>query len=365
LNASAKASLVILTGALLSAGPALRADSLLLRGGKVWTISGEVIESGDVLVTDGKIASVGRSVSAPDGARVIDVSGKSVCPGFVDAHSHLGLPANELDERVTPVAPDTRILDAFWSQREDVRRAASSGVTTLLLAPGPSNPIAGPCTAVKLGHTPVLKRDAALKILLAESALLWDRKPTSMPGLLQMVREHLTKTRGNAETPVQVVCDGVSEAERALELIDEFGLQGSIAMSVGSSRLADLLGGTGIPVIVRPLIATPRDKHLTALSTLATAGVKLAFSSMAPATDESDLRTSAALAVGAGLSEDAALRALTLSPAEIIGVADRVGSIEAGKDADLLVIDGDPLNISAPIELVVIDGDIIYEREAK
>jgi imidazolonepropionase-like amidohydrolase len=118
-------------------------------------------------------------------------------------------------------------------------------------------------------------------------------------------------------------------------------------------------------VVFPPLGPTPREKFLAAPGLLAAQGVEIAFSSAAPATNEHDLRTSAALAAAAGLPRDTALRALTLDAAEIIGLADRVGSIEVGKDGDIVVVGGDPLDLASPIVLVIIDGDVVYEREEK
>ncbi|MFQ6133902.1 MAG: amidohydrolase family protein [Armatimonadota bacterium] len=362
---------------LLSTNGLASGDGLLVRGGTVWTISGDTLEGADVLVLDGRIAAVGPQLSAPDGARTIEANGKHVCPGFVDAHSHLGLARAERDEEVAPGATDTLVLDAFWAGRKDIRRAASSGVTTILLAPGYTNPIGGRCSAVKLGPGRVLKRDAAVKLVLAESALMRDRKPTSMPGLLDMLRQELSaaaRAEGEGELladavrgemPVQMFCDGVASTERAAKLANEFGLRASVMAPDAAHKLPRILEGTGLSVICLPLSTTPTEKLLSAPARLAESGLKLAFASLAPLSDTGDLRSSAAFAVAAGLDEGAALRALTLDAAELIGVADRVGSIEVGKDGDLVVTAGEPLDVTRPVELVVVDGEIVYEREAR
>ena len=242
-------------------------------------------------------------------------------------------------------------------------------MTTLLLAPGERNPLVGPCSAVKLGRGSVLEPNAALKIVLGEAALLADRRPTSKPELLAMVREALSQADGAIAKaardglPVQILCDGTSDAERALELMREFGLRASLAIGDVTNALPDLIADTGASVIVLPLTGQPREKALEAPARLAAKGTKLAFASLAPATEEHDLRLSAALAAAAGLPQDAALRALTLDAAQAVNIADRVGSLEVGKDGDVLVIAGPPLNLASAVEYVIVDGDIIYERE--
>lgn len=337
-------------------------EDILISGGTVWTVSGDVLTGANVLLQDGKIAALGADVSAPDGARTIDATGKHVVPGLVDAHSHLGLRVGELDEGVTPALTDAWALDALGADRDALDRAASSGVTTLLLSPGNSSPVPGPCAAIKLGSGAVLKQTAALKVVLSTSAGWWDREPTSLPGILALIRETLTDID---PVPVQIFCDGAAEVERAVKLAEEFSLEATVVAVDLPSQVAAVLAGTGVSAIIAPLGLTPEERFLAAPRELADAGVKIAFSSMAPSSDPHDIRTSAALAVGAGLPPGAALRAITLGAAEIIGVADRVGSIEPGKDADVVIYSGDPLDLTSAVEMVLVDGDIIYEREAK
>jgi len=355
-------------GTLALLGPVALGAGLLVRGGTVWTGTGEALEGGAVLIRDGKVAAVGRDVTAPQGVRTIDVTGKHVCPGFVDPHSSLGLPTWEMDETVEAVAAEMPVDAAVWMDRPEVRDAVSSGVTTLVLAPGGANLLVGPCPALKLGPSPVLKAEAAIKVTVGPSALLWDRKPTSLPALLDMLRGALSDTEGPVGRLVaggaiaQVACDGLADAERALGLIDGLHLKAALLLGGAPSRAVDLLAGRDLPVVLPSLALTPRDKFLVGPGQLAGRGVKVAFASFAPATQEADLRTSAALAVGAGMSPAAALRALTLGGAEAGGVADRVGSLEIGKDGDLVVAAREPLDLSGAIELVVVDGEIIYER---
>jgi len=350
------------------------AQDIVIRGARLFTISGEVIEDGALLISDGKIAAVGADVSPSEGARVIEAEGKSVCPGFIDAHSHLGLPTHEMAETVDPVTADLPPLDAVWPERDEVQDALSSGVTTLLLAPGYANAIAGPCSAVKVGQSAPLKRDAAIQVNLVETAIPRDRQPTSMPGLLKLIRETFTESSdgdgilgaaARGEAPVLIVCQGLTEVERAVKLTGELGLKASVVIPEPGPRLAEALAGKDLGAVVPPLPSSPRERTLRLPADLVAAGVPTAFSSFAPMTQAHDLRTSAALAAAAGLPDTAALRALTLRAAEMLGIADRVGSLEVGKDGDVVILGGHPLDLAAPVEVVIIDGEIVYEREAE
>jgi imidazolonepropionase-like amidohydrolase len=243
----------------------------------------------------------------------------------------------------------------------------------LLLTPGYANAIAGPCSAVKLGQRVPLKLNAALQVNLVETAIPRDRKPTSIPGLLKLIRQTFAESRdadgilgaaARGETPVFIVCQGLTEVERAVKLAGELGLNASAVIPEPGPGLPEALAGGELGVVLPPLPSSPRERTLGLPAALAEAGVPIAFSSFAPMTQEHDLRTSAALAAAAGLPDTAALRALTLGAAEMLGIADRVGSLEVGKDGDVVIFGGHPLDLSAPVEVVIINGQIIYEREA-
>jgi len=353
------------------------AQDLLVRGGTVVTGTGEIIEGGSVLISGGKIAAVGRDLRASGKALVVEAEGRFICPGFIDAHSHLGLHPGELDETVLPISVETSPLGAFDPRCQAATAALALGVTTALLAPGYANLLSGPGAAVKLGRDSPLSRTASVSISVSTSALLPDRKPTSMPVLLEMV--HLALAEAEQATdqsaplsqaargglPVQVYCDGASSVEQALALVREFGLRGSVLVPDMPKSLPSLLAGTGVAALLPPLTRVPEDRYLAEPAKLVAAGVPIAFTSMAMGDQAPDVRTSAALAVSAGLAREDALRALTLGAAEILGISDHVGSLEKGKDGDLLVIGGHPLDLAAPVEYAVVDGAVVYERGAK
>lgn len=358
---------------LLGLAAAACAQDLLVRGGTVLTGAGETIEGGAVLIVDGRIRAVGRDLSAGAGTRVIDATGRFVCPGFLDAHSHVGIRRAELDETVLPFSDEVSPLAALDPSCPALRASLEAGVTTALLAPGAANPLAGPGVAVKLADCRPLGPAATVSLSLSTSALHADRKPTSMSVMLSMLRAALAAAAQPGATsplaralqgglPVQVVCDGPSSVLQALALMREFGLHGSILVPRMPRALPELLRGAGVTALVPPLAEMPEERFQQRPSRLAEAGVPLAFASMAVGDEIADVRTSAGLAVAAGLPREEALRALTGGAAETLGIADRVGSLAEGKDGDLLIVSGHPTDLSASIDVVVSDGVVVYER---
>lgn len=359
------ARLAVLAMVLLTtcAGGAPAAD-LLIRGAKLWPVTaGPTV--GSLLVRDGKIAAVGGEVTAPAGARIIEAAGQQVCPGFIDARSHLGLPRHESDETVEAFDVDLCVAGAcYWPGREDVKQATRSGVTLCLLTPGGADPLGGRCLLAKPAGTFPGALPGVTQITLSQAVLQWNRAPTSWSGLLTRLREVLAKLGPEART-VQFVCDGRVEAQQAVALAKEFSLHGTVFVSRPSLRLPEAVAGSGLTVVLPVLLGTPLDSAQGLAGALAARQVPLAFGSEAPYNDPADLRTCAALAVGAGLAPEVALRALTLDAARALGVGERVGSLEVGKDADLLVLGGDPLDLQAPVDMVITDGVVAYERGAR
>ncbi len=361
--------------------------SLAIRAGKIWTITNGVITDGVIIIKNGKIEKVGKDLHIPESIKTLEMPGKNIIPGLIDAHCHLGLSLdifNEIEETVSPITPDMQILDAFNPLAGDLQKALSSGVTTFLLAPGYKNPIAGQTAIVKLYGTKtddwMLKRSAGIKISMGNEALMTDRRPTSRPGLMALIREELNKVKdygGNkldprgqvlkqaveGELPLYFYCNTVDEIVSAIQIVDEYGLKAILVSTREGDEVANMIAERDIPVIYMPSLVLSRDKDLKRVDKIAGAGVKVAFASFAPRTNLIDLRTSAIIAVKYGLSPEIALKSLTINAAEILGISQRLGSIETGKDADLVVLNGDPLELTSSVEMVFINGNIVYQRK--
>jgi len=382
---------VLLVGVILGGFATTQAgqDDLVIRAQTVWTMTQEVIQDGMVLVRQGKIQAVGQDLDIPDDATVLDMRQSHVIPGLIDAHSHLGLASNpwaEMDEAVFAASADTQVLDAFDPLSDGFEQALRAGVTCGLMAPGNRNPIAGQTAVVKFcGGTQaawLLKRDAGLKFSLTHDTLQYDRRPTSWPGLISFVKEQLDGARQfdgetfdpqasvlkrvlDKEIPVFLMANTPEEIGVALDLIKDYGLDGRIVGAGQADEVAQRIAEQAVPVVVASVVRLNKDKDLKRAGQLADAGVKLAFASLAPGTATSDLRTSAIYAAKYGLDRDLALKGLTLHAAETLGVADRVGSIEKGKDADLVILGGDPLELASAVQVVIVNGKIVFQREGK
>jgi len=358
---------------------------LAIRAGKIFTLTDGVITNGVIIVDNGKIRAVGEDVDVPEGAKVLDMSDKNVMPGMIDAHCHIGLSLDifsEMDETVAAIAADMQILDAFNPHSEDVKKAIRSGVTTVMLAPGYRNPVGGQPAVVKLDTSKandwVLKHSAGVEFSLMNQALMFDRDPTSRAGLIELVREQLDEAKAyqegfnprievlnrvvDANLPAYIWAHTVDEIASAMTVIDEYNLNAVLVAAGQGDEIADMIAKRDLPVIYPPLLLSSKDKDLQRVGKMAGSGVKLAFASLAPKTDLNDLRTSAILSVKYGLDKEAALKGLTINAAEILGVADRLGSISEGKDADLVILNGDPLQPASSIEMVIINGNIVYQR---
>ncbi len=358
-------------------------ETLLLRGGRVLVGDGREIEEGSVLVSGGKIRAVGKDVEAPPGARVIEMRGKTVTPGLIDAGSAIGGQRNEDGSEVTP---DVRILDSVEPDGRELRRARQSGVTCLFVGPGNRNVIGGLGSVIKTsGKTRAelaVRENASLKAAMGSGpsagnfpprgtqATFFARRPTTRMGVVWEFRNAFFDARraGSGtlasalagKLQVRISASRATDIEEALRLAEEFKLSIILDEAQEGWKVAALIAARKVPVLLRPTLAPTvsgdgAEPRLDSFSFLAKAGVRVALLAAVDGDPES-LLTGAALAVKHGCSRSDALRAVTLGPAEILGVADRVGSLEPGKDADLVVFSGDPLDATSRIEFVFVGG---------
>lgn len=394
--------------ALTAALPLSAQDALVVRGGTVHPTAGESFV-GDVLIQDGMIAAAGPRVDSPAGAAVIDASGLHVYPGLFDAVTELGLTeigsidvtqdASELGD----FTPHLQAMTAIHPSSEHIPVARANGITHTMAVPGGGSAgfpgqgslihlngwtveemIIDPSGVLIMNWPSLETREfdwqtrSVTNRPYEEAKEDYDRAIHGLAQWLDAARHYEQAVDGdaalrgnlrlealsralNGEMPVMVEAETEREIRDAIAFANEQGLRLIIAGGSEAYKVADLLAAQDIPVILGPTQSLPSgpdapyDEAYANPGLLHAAGVKIAFATF----NSSDVRTlpyEAAMSIPYGLPHDVALRAITLTPAEILGVDDRLGSIEPGKIANLIVTDGDPLEITTHIEHLIIEG---------
>ena len=382
--------------------------TVAITGGRVVPVEGEPVEGGTVLIVDGRIAAVGADVDVPDDAEVVDATGSWVLPGFVEAHAHLGVheeaegwAGQDTNEMTDPNGARMRALDAINPADEGFRDAIAGGVTTAVVKPGSGNPIGGQTVALKCWGRMVdemlLRQPVSVKSALGENPkrVYGDQKklPSTRQGVAAVIRDAMVRAQdyrarrdraaANGEPfdrdPTSEVLVRVLDGElpwsqhshraddiaTAMRLAEEFGYRLILNHGTEAHLLADVIAERGIPVVIGPLFTTRskvelRQRHLRNPGLLARAGVRIAITTDHPVVPINFLVHQASLAVKEGLDRDEALRALTINPATIMGLDDRVGSLVPGKDGDVVVWSGDPLDVFSRALRVFVDGRQVY-----
>lgn len=342
---------------------------------------------GTLLVQDGLITDLGPDLEIPAGAEVLDAEGGWLLPGFIDAHVHLGVAeegegwaGEDTNEMTDPVMAAARALDAINPVEVGFDDAIIGGITAVNVNPGSGNPIGGLAVAIRthgrVVDDMVLRSPSGLKAALGENPkrVYGERKqtPSTRLGVALTIRQAFAKARvWNAKPADERDADLVSEAltrvlEReipwrqhshraddiatALRIAEEFGFELVLDHGTEAYLIADRIAAAGVPVLYGPLIVSRSKvevRHRTpkAPGILTAAGVKVSIITDHPVVPIEFLVDQAALAVKHGMAPADALRAITLNPAEVLGIADRLGSLAPGKDADLVLWDGDPLDV--------------------
>jgi imidazolonepropionase-like amidohydrolase len=389
--------------------PAPAPAVVAVTGGYVVPVASDPVEGGTVLIEGGRITAVGADVAVPEGATVIDATGRWVLPGFVESHGHVGIheegegvAGNDTNEMTQPNTAAVRAIDAVNIDDEGFRDALVGGVTSVVVKPGSGNPIGGQTVALKSwgGRTideQVISDAVSVKSALGENPkrVYADKKqlPSTRLGTALVIREAFTKARHYREARAAGMRKGepfepdlglevlarVLEGElvwdqhthrhddiaTAVRLAEEFGYRLVINHGTEAHKIADVLAERDIPVIFGPMLTSRskvelRDRSIAHLATLAAAGVRVAITTDHPVVPINFLVHQATLAVKEGLPRQTALEALTVNPASFLGLDRRVGSLRPGLDGDVVVWSGDPLDVHSRAELVLIDGVPVY-----
>ncbi len=382
---------------------------LFIKNAKVYTMAGDVIEGGCILVEDGKIKEVGTDLVAPLDAQVIDASGKMVFPGFIDSHCHIGMWEEGIgfegadgNEMTDPITPHLRAIDAINPRDEAFGNAIKGGVTTAATGPGSANVIGGTFSVIKLHgdriDDMIVVETLAMKCAFGENPkrVYSEKKtsPSTRMGTASHLRETLAKAFEyknkkaaagddaskmpaydmkleamlpvvNGEIPLKAHAHRTDDIFTSIRIAKEFGVKLTLEHCTEGHLIADHLAKEGYPAIVGPSFGNKskfelNNKTFDTPKVMVEAGCKIAIMTDSPVIPLEYLPMCAALAHKAGLDEMEALKAITINAAEILEVANRLGSIEVGKDADLVVWDAHPFDLQAKVVHTIVDGVVVY-----
>jgi len=375
---------------------------LVMKAGTVLIGNGNVLKDVFVVVQEGKITYVGKEYAIKPDTEVLDLTDKVITPGFIAANAHMNV-VKQTNEEGKEVTPQMNLLYSVDPRAKDFDLAWRGGVTCVYLAPGNLNVISGTGTVLKTkGKTPqdmLVQNHVHLKMVLGrepgrgnaypsgfEPIHLRNRRPQNRMGVVFIIRYTLTDLQNKSgipdaeltpdeilfrqvlqgETPLRIRAKSYMDIKTAFRLMEEFGYLWILEGGVDAYRYLDELEENDIPVIYGPVYQKKgrgdfnRDNDMYMARTpvlLAERGIRFAFQNNAESPIYA-LRDEAIHAVELGLAKDKALKALTLDAARILGVDNRLGSVAKGKDADLLVFEGDPFEPSSNLLSVVIDGKL-------
>lgn len=386
---------------------------LVLKNGNVMTMAGPAFV-GDVAIENGKIVAVGQSLSYSD-AEVRDVTGMTVMPGIVDPHCHIGMWEDAMgfegadgNECTNPITPELRAIDAINPYDRCFEEAAAGGVTTCVTGPGSANVIGGQFVAIKTHgdsvEDMVLRFPVAVKAAFGENPKrVYNGKnqtPSTRMATAALMRKALIEAqeynekleRGKAdpekmpernlgkeilarvirrELPMKIHAHRADDILTAIRICREFKLRYTLDHCTEgyliTDKLKEALGEDCEGIIVGPLLTDRSKIELKNLSfkapkVLEQAGIEYAMMTDHPVTPEQYLPICTAVAVREGASEEGALKAITINAAKITGIADRVGSIEVGKDADIAVFSGHPFDFRSRCVLTLVNGKVAHEE---
>lgn len=370
-------------------------------------MAGKTYENGYVQFADGKIEAVGDMGELTEGVEeFIDVKGAWVMPGLIDAHCHVGIAeekwgvvGDDSNEMTSPVTPHLRGIDAINPMDPAFHDAIIAGITSLMTGPGSSNVVGGQSVFMKVQgrivDRMIVKAPAAMKVAFGENPKTCyggrDVAPGSRMAISGMLREELFRAREyfekkeakqlselnfrleswkpvlRGEIPLKAHVHRADDILSAIRIAKEFGLKLTLDHCTEGHLIADEIAASGFPVIVGPHLSSRSKLEIQNLSfktagVLERAGVKTAIMTDHPVSLIRYLPLCAGLSVKQGLSMEGGLRAITIHAAEICGVSDRVGSLEAGKDADIAVFSGNPMEVFTKTLYTFVDGEMVYEE---
>lgn len=389
---------------------------LYIIGGKVITMADKIWEKGYLCIEKGKIKDLGPMKEGapfplPEGenTKVINAFGCIVMPGLIEAHCHMGITeekkgmeGDDCNEAVNPITPYLRAVDAINPMDAAFDDAVRAGITSAMVGPGSSNVVGGTFAFIKTHGRViddlVVKSPAAMKVAFGENPKVnysgQDKSPATRMAVAAMLREELFKAKQYAEKkkqgmkpteedfkyecwlpvlrgeiPLKAHVHRADDILTAIRIAKEYGLSMTLDHCSEGHLIAEEVKASGFSAIVGPDLASRskievQNMAFKTVGILNKAGVKTAITTDHPVSLIQSLPICAGLAVKSGLAQQEALKSITIYPAQICGAAERVGSLEAGKDADVVIFNGNPLDLATKSMCTLIDGEIAYADES-
>lgn len=384
---------------------------IFIKNGTINTITNGIVE-GDIIIENGKIVAIGKNLDVPSDAQVVDADGKFVFPGFIDAHTHLGLWEDGMgfegadgNEETDPITPHLNPIDGINPMDNTFKEAVQGGITAVCTTPGSANVMGGQCIAIKtFGRRidkMVIKNPVASKIAFGENPKSCYGRDEKMPqtrmAIAALLRENLKKAEEyldemdlymehedhdkpeydirmesllpvlKGEVPFKVHAHRADDIFTAIRIAKEFDLKLTLDHCTEGHLIVEDLVEEGYPVIVGPSLTEKSKIELRNLTfdtagILSNAGLDICLMTDHPVIPVQYLPLCAGIAVKHGMKKEKAFEAITINPAKTLGIDDAVGSIEVGKDADIVIWDGCPLEIQSNVLHTIIDGKLVYNR---
>ena len=384
---------------------------MLIKNGKIFTCEeGKIYEKGDILIKDGKISKIGGDLSQYIGEEeVIDAKGLLIFPGFIEAHCHLGLheegnngAGNGTNEASEPITPQMRAIDGINPFDGGFQSAREAGVTTAVIGPGSANVIGGQFAAVKTSgiciDDMIIKEPVAIKVAFGENPKRVysgkNKMPNTRMAIAALLRETLIEAVNyknrkidaeiedrdfsknlkyeallpliNREIPMKAHAHRADDILTAIRIAKEFNLKLTLDHCTEGHLISDYIKRENLDAIVGPTLsfngkAETLKKTFKTPKALIDKGIKVAITTDHPVVTIDKLPLCAAMAMKEGITFNEALEAITINPAEIIGIDESVGSLKEGKDGDLVILNGSPFEIATKTIYTIINGEVVYK----
>ena len=374
------------------------------------TISNGFIKNGKILIENGKIKNLGKSIEIPKKASIIDAENKIVTPGLIEAHSHVGISetgigpsGQDTNEATNPITPWCQALDGINMKDKAFEYFRKAGITSINVLPGSANIFGGKTTALKCKNTivdkAIIKENTGMKAALGENPKMLygkkDKSPSTRMGNAALMRETLIKASNylkninnsnnkdesqnynkeaeslipvlKREVPIRFHCHRADDIATAVRIAEEFNLKYTLEHITQGHQIIDFLKEKNTSFAIGPTMHygskvenKERNFHTPLLADKN--NLQFCLTTDHPVVAGHYLAMTAGLAVNWGIKRKTALKAITLNAAKHIGVEDNIGSLEKGKDADLVIWSDDPLEFTTFADLTIIDGEIVYQR---